>query len=342
MTGQIRPWGIRLSPRDRDATGATQQGLALALALRAAGQEVRFFAEPEGDAIAAIHRCGFALVEEAGRTAPTALGAAVGEGRLRGAVFASPAAAHDGLAEIAGRVPTAVIGAHDRSGAAGLMIDPSPGATVDPPAPGGRPVLAGLAYALLDPALGAVRDALRAEDAAPPTADRLLVAMGAPAGVHLALDALGRLEQRGVIVVLADRHMAEIEQISRQAERLGSAMVEVDWGDPTDYFRATDLVIGHGGWQLAGLLCCGVPSITLARDAADAGNVIAVAAAGATIDAGRIGDASPTALAETIAALIEDGDHRLRLRRAAVDLVDGRGAERVVEALLRLTDQGDG
>jgi UDP-2,4-diacetamido-2,4,6-trideoxy-beta-L-altropyranose hydrolase len=96
-----------------------------------------------------------------------------------------------------------------------------------------------------------------------------------------------------------------------------------------------DLALAAGGgtaWELAAL---GVPTLLLVLADNQRGVAAALARAGAAVDLGWHADASPDRLAQAVQDLIPDAARRAQMSAAGRALVDGDGAQRVVDALRR-------
>jgi spore coat polysaccharide biosynthesis predicted glycosyltransferase SpsG len=99
-----------------------------------------------------------------------------------------------------------------------------------------------------------------------------------------------------------------------------------------DHLREVDLVLTAGGVTLLEALSLGRPTVVWAAADNQRRGVEGAVAAGAA----RVAPAEADAIVRTARALIEDGDERMRLARAGPRHVDGRGAERVAEAVREL------
>jgi spore coat polysaccharide biosynthesis predicted glycosyltransferase SpsG len=223
-------------------------------------------------------------------------------------------------ADDTGRFRGRVVAAVDdlqRDLAVDVLVDPSPGSTG---APHGRAVavLAGPAYALIDPALRHARPK----------------AVGAE--VRVALVTCGAADTEGVAAAVATRLASLLPTVEtrlvvgpwdptpvpagivpvRAEAGLGSALADAD------------LVVTAAGVTLLETLALGRPAVTVVladnqRQAAEG-----AAAAGAAV----LSD--PEQAAEVAAHLAGDETRRHALADAARVLVDGRGAERVAGAVL--------
>jgi spore coat polysaccharide biosynthesis predicted glycosyltransferase SpsG len=85
-------------------------------------------------------------------------------------------------------------------------------------------------------------------------------------------------------------------------------------------------------YELAAL---GVPAILLCLAEDHARSASALAEAGAVVSLGVHGSVSPAELGAAAASLLRDPGRRAAMSRAALGLIDGRGAERTAELLAR-------
>jgi spore coat polysaccharide biosynthesis predicted glycosyltransferase SpsG len=94
-----------------------------------------------------------------------------------------------------------------------------------------------------------------------------------------------------------------------------------------------DLAVTAAGstcWELAYL---GVPMITIVAAENQRGIADGLATRGAAVNLGWHGEVTLASIAAAIASLADDHRKRASMRRAARELVDGCGADRVVAAL---------
>jgi UDP-2,4-diacetamido-2,4,6-trideoxy-beta-L-altropyranose hydrolase len=173
----------------------------------------------------------------------------------------------------------------------------------------------------------------------PARATRVLVSLGGsdPTAATLiviaALRLLGMptLEAR-IVVGPANPRRAQIE-----AAAAGDARLSVVAPTPCTMrglFGWAELaVVAAGGtcWELAYL---GVPAAAIAVADNQAGALAAWARRGAIVSLGRRERLSPAELAETVGGLIRGAPRRRRLAERGQSLIDGRGADRVVRAML--------
>jgi spore coat polysaccharide biosynthesis predicted glycosyltransferase SpsG len=94
-----------------------------------------------------------------------------------------------------------------------------------------------------------------------------------------------------------------------------------------------DLAIASFGMTAYELAALGVPAILLCLTEDHARSASALADAGAAISLGVHGSVSPAELGAAAASLLRDPGRRAAMSRAALGLIDGRGAERTAELL---------
>lgn len=157
----------------------------------------------------------------------------------------------------------------------------------------------------------------------------------------LALDALALAGSQGVrprLTVAMASGAPHLMQIRRAVAGFdGRAALRLDETDMASLLGSADLAIGAGGVSLLERMALGVPSISVVTADNQGLAIEGAARRGATIDAGAIGELSPEKLAGTIAELADDRAARAAMATRGRELVDGRGARRVAEALLGLS-----
>ena len=99
--------------------------------------------------------------------------------------------------------------------------------------------------------------------------------------------------------------------------------------------RGAGLAVSASGSTVWELCCLGVPSVVWPIADNQCGIAAALDRAGAAMVVEKVGDALAAAR-----ELVESPEKRAALGRAAWKLVDGRGAERVVDTIERLTFGG--
>jgi UDP-2,4-diacetamido-2,4,6-trideoxy-beta-L-altropyranose hydrolase len=153
--------------------------------------------------------------------------------------------------------------------------------------------------------------------------------------VLTAVASLGATRPRTVVVVgAANPHR---EALRAAAAAAGAELVQNVVDMPARMAWA-DLAVAAGGGTCWELCYFGVPMVLAVLADNQRPVVKALAAHGAAIDLGETGAWSAEVLASRLRTLLEDRAARARLGRAAAGLVDGSGAERVVDALGEAAD----
>jgi len=223
------------------------------------------------------------------------------------------------------RYDAAVVGAIDdleRDLAVDVVIDPSPGANTDAHRRA-EVVLAGADYAIVDPALAG-----RASDPIIDDVTRVLVTTGAAdrAGVGV------RIARALATASFANEPCAfEVRLVvgpwGSQVVPPGVTPVRVTTGLAEELARA-GVVVTAGGVTLLESLVLGRPTVCVVVAENQRRAAEAVAAAGAAVGA------VPESAASEVAALIAVPQRRRDLATRAHEVVDGRGAARVADAIV--------
>ncbi|HEY1067457.1 MAG TPA: bifunctional UDP-2,4-diacetamido-2,4,6-trideoxy-beta-L-altropyranose hydrolase/GNAT family N-acetyltransferase, partial [Pirellulales bacterium] len=177
-------------------------------------------------------------------------------------------------------------------------------------------------------------DASRPDETAP---FRLLILFGGADAGNLTGSVLAAL--RGMVPTLAvevvlgpaNAHRAAIE---REAELWGDRC-RVLFGETnlSAAFRRADLALSAGGGTIWELAAVGTPTLAVITAENQRPGVERFAAVRAIENLGDAENVSPDELVGAVHRLMADASRREELSRTARSLVDGRGAERVVEAL---------
>ncbi|MBL8141610.1 MAG: hypothetical protein JNM38_10900 [Acidobacteria bacterium] len=196
-------------------------------------------------------------------------------------------------------------------------------------APGRRPPgtlasLVGLRYAILDP---------RCEATPAPRRRRghVLVALGGgprTAGAVALARAIAARTAVPVVVALG------FGGASPAALPPGVTCVSASDG-LIDLLRGSAVAVTAGGVTALEAAACATPVVATPVDAAQRPTVTALARAGAAIDGGRFGRQRVAAIATEVARLLANAPRRAQMGRAGRNLVDGKGAARVVDAIRR-------
>lgn len=221
----------------------------------------------------------------------------------------------------------------------------------------------GPSFALLRPEYDSARAGLTRTFA--PTDDRVLITLGGGDSADLtvavlsALDTLpGRLTIRCIVTdrrIVTDRSDGAPAfvtakgggrgDVGRNHFGQGSKHQVTSFGYQTDlasHMAWADVAIGAGGSTCWELCCMGVPMIVCGLSDDQSGNVMALEQAGIAVSVGSwyadtgtgMGTGAPHAIADRLAALINDPNRRATMSETGMNLVDGHGAARAAESLL--------
>jgi UDP-2,4-diacetamido-2,4,6-trideoxy-beta-L-altropyranose hydrolase len=163
----------------------------------------------------------------------------------------------------------------------------------------------------------------------------VLVTLGAgnpgPALVTI-LEGLAAFDRGLSLTVLAT---TAVQAAKAAAAELGLDAAIFDWrSDVGPLLLASDLVIGAGGTSVWERCCLGVPSLTVATADNQLRNQRYLTERLATIDCGTSAALTPATVTQALGKLTPE--ILARLSRNSAELVDGRGTERVAEALTRI------
>jgi UDP-2,4-diacetamido-2,4,6-trideoxy-beta-L-altropyranose hydrolase len=193
-------------------------------------------------------------------------------------------------------------------------------------------LLLGLRYVLLRPEF---RGAPRRDIA--PRARRVLISLGGSDPDDVSTRVLTALErvpgplEVQVLIGGANPHGASLE---RAAARSPHAVELVrDARDVAARMRWADLAVAAAGgsaWELASV---GTPQVSVALADNQRPAAAALAQAELAVVLGWHAEATDAAIAEAVASLARDPERRARLSARGQELIDGRGAERVLAAM---------
>ncbi len=197
-------------------------------------------------------------------------------------------------------------------------------------------ILRGPRYALLRSRFlrwrGRARETVR-------TARRILVTMGGADADNVSLRVLESIHgetgfEVKIVAGPANPHVASLRRAA------GSACeVVTDPSDMAALMASSALAVSAAGSTCLELACLGVPAVLLVTAADQPGAAAGWHASGTAVSLGWHHDVPDAHLGETIVGLAADRPARLEISRRGPDVVDGRGAGRVVEALLGLDDR---
>lgn len=229
----------------------------------------------------------------------------------------------------------AVASIHDR-GIAPLASDLAIDGSICPGAVPARRLLAGPAYALLDPAVSAKPSLARIKG-------RVLVTLGGGPRTRLArtIAAYVVAQQPAAEVRLAEGWTARADRRGLPARTawLPSASLHRE-------LRTCEVAVVAGGMTLYEAAAVGTPVVALSVVPAQRPAVKAFSEVGVTLDGGLARARTPAAVrrsarhvAGLVARLLDEAPLRSRLASRGPRLVDGSGAARVASALVALANQ---
>jgi UDP-2,4-diacetamido-2,4,6-trideoxy-beta-L-altropyranose hydrolase len=195
-------------------------------------------------------------------------------------------------------------------------------------------VLAGADYALLRPEFLRERPAALARRQELPRLRRVLISMGAtdPAGItERVLDVARSVSLGCAFDVVLGAEAPSLPRLRQLAAMDSNIALHVNSDRMAELMRDADLAIGAAGTTSWERCCLGLPAAVLVL--ADNQRLIAgnLAAAGAHV---AVDASDMPALRGAIADLLSSSKARIRMSEKAAEVVDGRGAERVLDAIL--------
>jgi len=202
--------------------------------------------------------------------------------------------------------------------------------------PAGVPICGGPGFALLDPAYRRLaRPRLR------PQLRRLGLFMGGSDPFNHSAWALQLLRQRcgwqGAVQIAttsANPHRAALQALANAL----NAELLCDLPNLAAFHAGCDLQIGAGGGALWERCSLGVPTVALVCADNQRQSVPALAAIGAVLGLDAVGQTAAQAdtLVAAVCGLLAAPERRAALRKRSLALVDGLGAQRVVDRMLAL------
>ena len=307
--------------------GHVRRCLVLADALAEAGWSVGFVCSAAANAVVpALARRGFAVTEPAAfANAPTRCDLLVVDDYRLDAAFERAAR---GWARRILVIDDLANRPHDCD----VLLDQSPGRVPDAYAgrvPKACALLLGPSYALLDARFRAARRQRKAIG----KVERIFVNFGTTDTANatgLALDAIGAAQLGAAIDIVIGSAAPHLPALREQVAALGAgAALHVDVDEVAALMRRADLALGAGGVGALERCALGLPSaiLTVADNQHD--NARALAASGAAVYWGEIGDRTADEIAAALKRLTADRAQRAAMSDAASALVDGLGAARV-------------
>jgi UDP-2,4-diacetamido-2,4,6-trideoxy-beta-L-altropyranose hydrolase len=226
----------------------------------------------------------------------------------------------------------------DRPHACDVLLDHNPqegsGARYSGLVPADATRLIGPQYALLRPGFAKAR-ALRKP--AGRELQRINVFMGGTDAIGatlLVLQALSVPELSDIAVdVMIGAACPHLPAIQERARYHGNTLIHVDTPDVASLVAAADLCIGAGGVAALERCCIGVGSVTIAVAANQEPALAALAQAGAILHLGSFDQIEAISLRDCVISLRRDSARLARVSTAAAGITDGKGTDRVLEAL---------
>lgn len=227
----------------------------------------------------------------------------------------------------------------DRRHDCDILIDVAPGddraTRYDTLIPPHALILVGPRYALLRPEFQSLHRTVR-----PRSGDirRILIGFGAIDQDNYSLSAFRAVRQACGddvdIDIALGRHAPHRSDLLEATKFAPRARMHVDAPDMAALMAAADLAIGAGGttsWERA---CLGLPTIATMVADNQRDTVQALVEAGAALAVAG-GDGYEVRLSQAIASLASDPQRLTAMSTAALQLVDGKGADRIATILLR-------
>jgi hypothetical protein len=148
------------------------------------------------------------------------------------------------------------------------------------------------------------------------------------------LQALAPLRCQLRVVLLKGIAFAEDAALSREIARWGEDLqVHVNCNRMAALMQSADLAITGAGLTLLECLCVGLPTLVVSAEPWETETAARVADLGATIDMGFGADIDEAALLEEVQSARHDPERRRRMALRGRSLVDGRGSERIANAI---------
>jgi UDP-2,4-diacetamido-2,4,6-trideoxy-beta-L-altropyranose hydrolase len=230
----------------------------------------------------------------------------------------------------------------DRRHLASLLVDPGFGrraSDYDGLTLAGAEVLAGPLYALVRQEFAAARPRALSRRAKHGAVRRALVSLG--------LTDVGGITARVVETLAPELGEARLEVVvgaeAPSLERLraiaaadGRIRVHVDTTDMASLCADADVAIGAGGSSVWERATVALPTATVVLAQNQSAMVEALARTGLTVALDARADGFEAALVQTWRGLVDEDETRRALGERAAEICDGRGAERVADAILAL------
>ncbi|MEW5728900.1 MAG: UDP-2,4-diacetamido-2,4,6-trideoxy-beta-L-altropyranose hydrolase [Pseudomonadota bacterium] len=312
--------------------------MALAEALAARGWRAEFAGnQAAGEVVAALGAGRFAFRELEDGASPAALGQAGTHGRIVVVIdhYGLDAAYETPLRSWAAAV-VVLDDLADRPHDCDLLVDQTADraaadyGTLVPPA---CRVMAGPANALLRTDFVRLRPQALARDPSRPVR-RILVTPGGVDGLGVTPVILDGIDASGLqfaVEVVLGRRATTLNEVRRR-----QCVLHVDTPKMAELMARADLAVGAGGVGAYERCCLGLPSLAVRVADNQNGMISMLAAAGALVDLGAAGSLTAEAVAVALRGVVADSRARAAMAASAAAICDGRGAERVAEAMAML------
>jgi UDP-2,4-diacetamido-2,4,6-trideoxy-beta-L-altropyranose hydrolase len=223
---------------------------------------------------------------------------------------------------------------------AALLIDPGYGRRPEAYralVPGSTTLLTGPAYALVRPQFAQARPRALSRRARHDPVRRVLVSFGLTDVGAITGRAVAALSDRigeSRLDVVLGAGAPSLEALAALAANDRRIHLHVDVQDMVALAAEADAAIGAGGSSVWERACLGLPTATVVLAANQAEMIDRLAQAGASLALDARSADFETALAQAWDRLVGDRELRWRLSERSSELCDGRGAERVADAIL--------
>lgn len=167
------------------------------------------------------------------------------------------------------------------------------------------------------------------------TAKTILVSLGATDQNNvtaMVLDALADIAKKYSILVALSSRAPHVETVRARLPR--NARLLLDVGDMAELIADADIGIGGAGTNGYERAVLGLPSLLLRLADNQRGIAALMVRAGAALDSGALDGGLAPRLRELVGSLMTEPAARIRQSQAAAVLIDGRGAHRIMIALL--------
>jgi spore coat polysaccharide biosynthesis predicted glycosyltransferase SpsG len=201
-------------------------------------------------------------------------------------------------------------------------------------------LLLGPRYVILDERFRRLRDSRGDLPAA--VADRLFLFFGGADVSNMTLKALRSLaamEQplRRVITVVGPLH-GRLDEISAFARANPALPVDLHINTPEmpRLMTEADIAVTSGGLTIWELACLGVPNVVISTSERERIHTPLMEKRGGCIYLGHEDEVAEQSIRAAVSGLMANGKKRHEMARAGLELVDGRGTERVIAEMLKL------